>query len=53
MKKETKEFELRMRAKASGVGNIVGKDVPVSMTEVRRLLPRPVSRPLNGARVGR
>jgi seryl-tRNA synthetase len=35
MKKESKEFELKMRAKASTVGNIVGKEVPVSLTEVR------------------
>jgi hypothetical protein len=35
LKKETREHELRMRAKAAGVGNIVGKDVPVSMSEVR------------------
>jgi len=32
--KETKEFEIVMRSKASTVGNIVGKDVPVSQTEV-------------------
>ena len=31
---ETKEFEIKMRQKASTVGNIVGKDVPVSLTEV-------------------
>ncbi|KAF9014161.1 hypothetical protein BDQ17DRAFT_1342195 [Cyathus striatus] len=31
--KETKEFEIKMRQKASAVGNIVGKDVPVSNTE--------------------
>ncbi|KAI0686328.1 serine-tRNA ligase [Cytidiella melzeri] len=30
---ETKEFEQAMRQKASTVGNIVGKDVPVSLTE--------------------
>ena len=53
LKKETKEFELRMRAKASGVGNIVGKDVPVSMTEVCRLCPGPVLRSLSGALKGR
>ena len=33
--KETKEFEIAMRAKASTVGNIVGKGVPASLTEVR------------------
>ena len=33
-KKEAKEFESRMRTKASTVGNIVGKNVPVSLTEV-------------------
>lgn len=32
-KAETKEFELKMRQKASTVGNIVGKTVPVSQTE--------------------
>lgn len=30
----TKEYEQTMRQKASTVGNIVGKDVPVSMNEV-------------------
>ena len=33
-KKEAKEFEIKMRAKACTVGNIVGKNVPVSLTEV-------------------
>jgi hypothetical protein len=33
-KKATKEYEIKMRAKASSVGNIVGPKVPVSMTEV-------------------
>ena len=33
-KKEAKEFEALMRQKASTVGNIVGKNVPVSLTEV-------------------
>ena len=33
-KKDSKEFELNMRKRASTVGNIVGKDVPVSLTEV-------------------
>ena len=33
--KEAKEQEVAMRAKASTIGNIVGKGVPVSMTEVR------------------
>ncbi|KAG9313797.1 serine-tRNA ligase, partial [Chiua virens] len=32
-RKETREFELFMRQKASNVGNIVAKDVPVSLTE--------------------
>jgi len=32
--KETKEFEIVMRSKASTVGNIVGKNVPISQTEV-------------------
>jgi seryl-tRNA synthetase len=32
-KKEAKEFEITMRAKASTVGNIVGKAVPISTTE--------------------
>ncbi|KAF7965344.1 hypothetical protein HWV62_44780 [Athelia sp. TMB] len=32
-RKKTKEFEVVMRAKASTVGNIVGKNVPVSQTE--------------------
>ena len=31
---EAKEFEQTMRMKASTVGNIVGKGVPVSMNEV-------------------
>ncbi len=31
---EAKEFEAKMRQKASTVGNIVGKDVPISLTEV-------------------
>ena len=35
---EAKELEAQMRQKASTVGNIVGKDVPVSLTEVRRIL---------------
>jgi seryl-tRNA synthetase len=34
LKKEAKEFEIKMRAKASTVGNIVGKNVPTSLTEV-------------------
>lgn len=33
-RKETKEFEIKMRQKAGTVGNIVGKSVPVSQTEV-------------------
>lgn len=36
-KKEAKEFEIKMRQKASTVGNIVGKNAPVSLTEVRNL----------------
>ena len=32
---EAKELEAKMRQKASTVGNIVGKNVPVSLTEVR------------------
>ncbi|KAF8452489.1 serine-tRNA ligase [Boletus edulis BED1] len=32
-RKETREYELLMRQKASNVGNIVAKDVPVSLTE--------------------
>lgn len=35
-RKKTKEFEVTMRQRTSTVGNIVGKDVPVSQTEVRR-----------------
>lgn len=35
MAKEAKEFEAKMRIKAGTVGNIVGKNVPVSQTEVR------------------
>lgn len=33
-KKEAKDFEVTMRQKASTIGNIVGKNVPVSLTEV-------------------
>ncbi|KAJ7135385.1 hypothetical protein C8R43DRAFT_1020813 [Mycena crocata] len=33
IQKEAKEFEIKMRQKAGMVGNIVGKDVPVSQTE--------------------
>lgn len=33
-KKESSEHELKMRLKASMVGNIVGTAVPVSQTEV-------------------
>ena len=36
---EAKDLEAKMRQRASTVGNIVGKDVPVSMTEVRLLHP--------------
>lgn len=32
-KKEAKEYEIRMRNKAGTVGNIVGKNAPVSLTE--------------------
>ncbi len=39
-KAETKEFEIKMRQKASTVGNIVGKTVPVSQTEVCTLSKR-------------
>lgn len=38
-KKEALEFEVKMRNKAAGVGNIVGKNAPVSLTEVRSLSP--------------
>jgi seryl-tRNA synthetase len=38
-RKEAKEFEVLMRAKASTVGNIVGKNVPVSQTEVCYFFP--------------
>lgn len=34
-KKEARDFEAVMRTKAGNVGNIVGKNVPVSQTEVR------------------
>jgi len=37
-RKETRECELLMRQKASNVGNLVAKDVPVSLTEVHILL---------------
>lgn len=33
-KKEAKEFEVKMRQKAGTIGNIVGKNAPVSLTEV-------------------
>lgn len=33
-RKKTKEFEVTMRQRTSTVGNIVGKAVPVSLTEV-------------------
>lgn len=33
-RKETREFEVTMRQKASTIGNIVGKGAPVSLTEV-------------------
>jgi len=39
-RKQAKEYEAAMRAKASTAGNIVGKAVPVSNTEVSH---RPVS----------
>ncbi|TFK29547.1 seryl-tRNA synthetase [Coprinopsis marcescibilis] len=32
-RKEAKEFEVKMRLKASNAGNIVGKNAPVSLTE--------------------
>jgi hypothetical protein len=34
-KKATLKYEITMRSKAASVGNIVGPNVPVSMTEVR------------------
>ena len=34
-RKEAKEFEASMRRKASLVGNIIAKAVPISLTEVR------------------
>lgn len=37
--KEAKEFEAKMRLKACGVGNLVGKNVPVSVTEVKNTSP--------------
>jgi seryl-tRNA synthetase len=37
-RKETKEYEIAMRQKASTAGNIVGKEVPVSSTEVCHFL---------------
>lgn len=43
-KAETKEFEIKMRQKASTVGNIVGKTVPVSQTEVCVLANHPDAR---------
>lgn len=33
-KKEAREFEIKMRQKAGTIGNIVGKNAPVSLTEV-------------------
>lgn len=38
-RKEAKECEQKMRQKASTVGNIVGKSVPVSQTEVCYINP--------------
>ena len=35
-RKKTKEFEVNMRQRAGTIGNIVGKDVPVSLTEASR-----------------
>ena len=35
-KQESKDFEILLKKKARGVGNIVGKNVPVSQTEVRK-----------------
>ena len=35
-RKKTKEFEVTMRQRTSTVGNIVGKAVPVSLTEVHQ-----------------
>lgn len=34
IRKEAKELEVKMRQKASLIGNIVGDNVPVSQTEV-------------------
>ena len=36
-KQESKDFEILLKKKARGVGNIVGKNVPVSQTEVRKM----------------
>lgn len=44
-RKEAREYELLMRQKASNVGNLVAKDVPVSLTEVCILLCSAVHRP--------
>ena len=41
-RKKTKEFEVTMRQRTSTVGNIVGKAVPVSLTEVH-LSPRSIT----------
>ena len=43
-KKQAKDFEVEMRKKASNVGNIVNKDVPVSLTEVCLMPARLVSK---------
>ncbi|TFY74362.1 hypothetical protein EWM64_g9650, partial [Hericium alpestre] len=32
-RKETREYEIQMRQKASTIGNVVGKAVPISQTE--------------------
>lgn len=37
-KKEAKEFEIKMRQKAGTIGNIVGKNAPVSLTEVGAMI---------------
>jgi seryl-tRNA synthetase len=40
-RKKTKEFEVKMRQLTATVGNVVGKDVPVSQTEVGLSLRSP------------
>jgi seryl-tRNA synthetase len=38
-RKEARDAELAMRQKASTIGNIVNKSVPVSQTEVCQVIP--------------